>query len=53
MIRFHNQISQQVLASRLYFLAGLGFVVGFERHADVATDAHILICRKDGGVSCY
>ena len=41
MVRFHNQIGQQFLAGRIHFLAGFGFTVGFERHADMATDAYI------------
>ena len=41
MVCFHDQVGQQLLAGRIYFLACFGFGVGFEGHGHVATDAHV------------
>ncbi len=50
MIRFHNQIGQQFLAGRIYFLAGFRFAVCFEAHAYMATDPYI---RDTGKVEVF
>lgn len=45
-VGFHDEVGQQFLTGRVYFLAGLGFGIGLEGHGDVATDSDIVNARQ-------